>query len=67
MNVGNSDANALAMQMMQQVSNVRTQTSEQLEALRENRQQLSEKALQKAAEKQFEAAERKANQIDLVV
>jgi MinD-like ATPase involved in chromosome partitioning or flagellar assembly len=67
MQAGSStDANALAIQMMKQVSSVREQATEQLEVARSQREELSTKALEKASEKQAEAAERKSNQIDLM-
>ncbi|MGM0477369.1 MAG: hypothetical protein ACQERR_09330 [Pseudomonadota bacterium] len=67
MQAGSStDANALAIQMMKQVSSVREQASQQLEVSRSQREELSAKALEKVSENQAEAAERKSNQIDLM-
>ncbi len=61
-----NDANALAIQMMQQAASVQEQATQQLEVARAQRDELSEKALEKVTEQQAEAAERKSNQIDLM-
>lgn len=66
MEIGGSGATAAAMQLMQSASQVRTQTVQQLEIIKQKGDQAQGEVLQTAAEVQTAAAERKSNTIDVM-
>lgn len=67
MDIGGTGASsAAAMQLMQSANQVRTQTVQQLDIIKQQGDQAQGEVLRNAAEIQNAAAERKSNTIDVI-